>query len=61
MPKTIVLLFTLFSIPSAHAGTCWETYTDAKGVERRRQISCDGKAEPKPAPSKGEKKDPVAR
>lgn len=59
--RRILIAITMFLCAEAYAGQCSETYTDEKGVKRRRPIACDGSGEPKPAPSKGQKKDPVAK
>ncbi len=59
--KRILIAITVLMCTEAYAGQCSETYKDAQGVERRRPIACDGTAEPKPAPLKGQKKDPVAK
>ena len=61
MRVSILPLLYMLSTTPATAGQCSETYKDEKGVERRRPIACDGSAEPKPAPLKGQKKDPVAK
>ena len=62
MSRILITILLLSSTPhTADAGQCSETYTDSNGVKRRRPVACDGSGEPKPAPRKGEKKDPVAK
>lgn len=59
--RRILIALTMLLCTEAYAGQCSETYKDENGVKRRRPIACDGSGEPKPAPSKGQKKDPVAK
>lgn len=57
----LILALATGLVIKAGGAKCYENYTDKDGVERRREISCDGSAEPKPAPRKGEKHDPKVK